>query len=58
METIGKQEVGSFYNDSDKSESVRDIRIVRSGPGHRVTSFLDLAMKVGELAGRQGLEHR
>ena len=27
METIGKQEVWSFYNDSEKSESVRDISI-------------------------------
>lgn len=49
METIGKQEVWSFYRDSNKSESVRDISIVRAGPGHKVISFLDLALKVAEL---------
>lgn len=49
METIGQQEVWSFFDDSQKAQRVADISEVRRGPGHHVNSFLDLARKVAEL---------
>src|SRR6266576_7152576 len=50
METIGKERVWSFYDDSAKARRLNgNVNQVRKGPGHTVTSYLDLARKVAEL---------
>jgi len=49
METIGHQEIWSYYAASGGVKRVKDIATVRAGPGHRVTSFLELAKKVADL---------
>jgi len=50
METIGRERVWSFYDDSDKARRLNsNVNEVRKGPGHNVTSYLDLAKKVAEL---------
>lgn len=48
METIGKQILWTFYDGVDTAQRV-DKRDFRSGEGHRVKSFLELATKVAEL---------
>jgi hypothetical protein len=49
METIGRQEIWSYYATSGEAKRVKDIATVRASPGHRVTSFLELAKKVADL---------
>ena len=49
METIGHQEIWSFYAATGGVLRVKNIETVRAGPGHRVTSFLELAKKVADL---------
>jgi len=49
METIGQQEVWSFYDGSHEAKKTQDITTVRQGVGHKVSSFLQLATKVAEL---------
>ena len=49
METIGQQEVWSFFDDTPSAVRVSDIAEVRRAPGHTVSSYLDLAKKVAEL---------
>jgi hypothetical protein len=49
METIGQQEVWSFFDDTPNAVRVPDIAEVRRAPGHTVSSYLDLAKKVAEL---------
>ncbi|MGH9971967.1 MAG: FRG domain-containing protein [Pyrinomonadaceae bacterium] len=49
METIGHQEIWSYYAASGGAKRVKDIATVRAGLGHRVTSFLELAKKVADL---------
>ena len=48
METIGRQVLWTFYDDSETAQRVQD-RDFRGGEGHRVRSFLELATKVAEL---------
>ena len=48
METIGKQEIWSLPDGSERAER-STCTDVRKGPGHRVTSFLELATKIAEL---------
>ena len=50
METIGRERVWSFYDDCDKAKRLNgSVNEVRQGPGHNVTSYLELAKKVAEL---------
>jgi hypothetical protein len=49
METIGQQEVWSLFDGAEKARRVDDISQVRRGPGHTVTSFMDLAEKIADL---------
>jgi hypothetical protein len=49
METIGHQEIWSFYSAAGDIKRVKNIETVRAGAGHRVTSFLELAKKVADL---------
>jgi hypothetical protein len=49
METIGRQEIWSFYNDAKYAKKIEDIEAVRAGNGHKVASFLELAKKVADL---------
>lgn len=48
MDTIGKQELWSFLEGTDKAKKV-DATGVRNGRGCQVKSFLELATKVAEL---------
>lgn len=48
METIGQTELWSFFDDADDAKKATNTE-VRSGAGHKVESFLDLATKVAEL---------
>jgi hypothetical protein len=49
METIGHQEIWSYFASSGGVKRVKDIATVRGGSGHSVTSFLELAKKVADL---------
>lgn len=48
METIGSQTIWSLFDDNDKPVVASNTQIRRS-PGHRVTSYVDLAQKVAAL---------
>ena len=48
MELIGAQKIWSYFGEQTTSENVSN-QAVRSGPGHFVTGYLDLAKKVAEL---------
>lgn len=48
METIGVQEIWSFYDGSRTAKPAGNTAI-RSAPGHQVRSYLDLAIKIAEL---------
>lgn len=48
METIGKQELWSFFDKWHKATPAKSTKI-RNGLGHSVSSFLELASKVAEL---------
>ncbi len=48
METIGSQKIWSFTHDLSKACPVSNTAI-RTGPGHTVGGFIDLAKKVAEL---------
>lgn len=50
MNTIGDSQIWSFYDARKKAVRInKTITQVRKGPGHEVTSYLDLATKVAEL---------
>lgn len=48
MDTVGKQKIWSFF-DASKSCRIADNTTIRKGPGHKVKSYLDLAIKLAEL---------
>src|SRR5437764_206289 len=48
MDTIGRSQLWSFFDAKDTARTATNTEI-RRGPGHRITSFLDLATKVAEL---------
>lgn len=48
METIGRSEVWSYFTDETEIKQATNTEI-RNGPGHTVTSYLDLAKKVASL---------
>ncbi|MBR0557478.1 FRG domain-containing protein [Ciceribacter sp. L1K23] len=48
MELIGAQKIWSYFGEQTNSMNV-STQTVRSGPGHFVESYLDLAKKVAEL---------
>lgn len=68
MDTLGQQELWSFFNDKAEAQQVDTVTTVRKAVGHRVKSFLELATKVAELQFRnrehvlmfrgQGCDHR
>jgi len=49
METIGHQEIWSYYAATGEAKRVKDVTTVRAGAGHRVAAFLELAKKVADL---------
>lgn len=68
MDTLGQQQLWSFFDDQDEAQRIETITRVRKAKGHRVTSYLELATKVAELQFRnrehvlmfrgQGSDHR
>ncbi|MBC9035100.1 FRG domain-containing protein [Sphingomonas sp. JC676] len=48
MEKIGPQQIWSYFDDAEKARPVSNRRI-RTGEGHTVFTFFELAMKVAEL---------
>ena len=48
MQTIGKFDLWSFLDGSNKAQRTGNTA-VRQSPGHRVTSYIDLATKIAEL---------
>lgn len=68
MDTLGQQELWSFFDDRKEAQKVDAGTTVRKAEGHRVTSFLELATKIAELQFRnrehvlmfrgQGSDHR
>ena len=49
MDTLGQQELWSFFDDQKEAQKVETITEIRKAKGHRVTSFLELATKIAEL---------
>ena len=49
MDTLGQQELWSFFDDGDEAQRVKTVTKVRNSKGHHVSSFLELATKVAEL---------
>jgi hypothetical protein len=49
MQTIGEQELWSFFDDSPEARIAKTCTVVRQGAGHRVRTFLELATRVAEL---------
>lgn len=49
METLGEQELWSFFSNENFAKRVDSVTDVRKGVGHRVDSFFRLATKIAEL---------
>jgi hypothetical protein len=68
MDTLGQQELWSFFDARKLAQRIDTVTTVRKARGHRVNSFLELATKVAELQFRnrehvlmfrgQGSDHR
>ena len=48
METVGKSELWSYFDDESKARTA-DNDAIRRGPGHEVSSYWDLASKLAEI---------
>lgn len=48
METIGEQKMWTYFGDETEAQPNK-CKVVRTGPGHRVRNYMDLATKVAEL---------
>src|SRR5436190_17784747 len=49
MDTLGQQELWSFFDDRKEAQEVKSVTEIRKAKGHRVKTFLELATKVAEL---------
>jgi len=49
MDTLGQQDLWSFYDDTEEAQNVEKVTTVRRAKGHHVSSFLELATKIAEL---------